>query len=65
MMDIREMRMGVRRLDVLVLVDVTDALRRSRMAVGMVGIVMPVPVFVPFRAMDMPVGMLPGEENGQ
>lgn len=57
--------MGVRRISVLMLVDMAQVLDAPRMAVRMVAVVMLVPVLVLFRAMDVPMGMPSGEENGQ
>jgi hypothetical protein len=63
-MDIREMGMGVRRPLVLVFVDMAPGRDAPRMAVRMVAVVVLVPVFMPFRAMD--VLMAPSdEEDGQ
>ena len=45
--------MGVGRLSVLVFVDMAQILDVPRMAVRMMAVVMLVPMFVPFRAMDM------------
>ena len=65
MVDIREMGMGVRRLSVLVFVDMAQVLDVPRMAVRMVAVVMLVPMFVLFRAMDMAMRMPADEEDGQ
>lgn len=57
--------MGVGRLSVLVFVDMAQILDVPRMAVRMMAVVMLVPMFVPFRAMDMAMRMPADEENGQ
>ena len=64
-MDVREMRVDVRRPRVLVFMDMAPVWDALRMAVGMVAVVVLVPVFMPFRAMDMSMGMPPDEKDRQ
>ena len=65
MVDVREMRVRVRRFGVIVRVDVAFGRLGPGMRVGVVTVVVPVAVFMRRRAMDMPVGVLPGEQDGQ
>jgi len=64
-MDIRQMRMGVRRPFVFMFMDMIDALLRFRMAMDMVSVIMLVPVFVLDWAMEVSMRMSAKKKKDQ